>query len=521
MNVRMPDGTIVKNVPEGITQSELLRRYQLSKAPAPTAADDVGAGQAALIGAGRTFDRMAQGVKDLALSVPEYFGSESAKAERAKMAEREAENTKFYQQLQDKRPVATFLGEAAPLLAAPVAAGGGLAAAGAAAALPGLIEYGTPEERLARGALGGIGGVAGAAVGKGISRVLQPTRGAPDAGIQAGIAAAERLGYKPTAGQQTGSRFLQTMEQQAAKNPIGAAAGGRKFSEANQAALNRAALKAMGETGETITEDVFSSARGRLGAIFDTLSSGKTIPITTRFESQVNALKQKTDLAGPFKSPEISSLVDSAGELAKSGQMTGEAYQAIRSQLTDHARQAAIAGKDKLKSAIKSVVGSLDEAAESVLTADERALWKTARKQYAAMKTLEKRGAVKAGNVDPAIIRNVLQSGDRSAFARGGLSGELMDIARIGNAFRPLPDSGTATNAVAQLLMTGGAGLAGPGALATVLGGPALVSKGLFSDAGRRYLTKGLMDVSPELEKRLMMGGAGLLGLPAIVGAGQ
>jgi hypothetical protein len=517
----MPDGTIVENVPDGITQSELLRRYQMSKEQPRTAADDVGAGEAALIGAGRTFDRLAQGAKDLALSVPAYFGSASAKDERAKMAERESENTRLYQQLQDNRPVATFLGEAAPLLAAPVAAGGGLGAAAAASALPGLVEYGTPDERLARGAFGAAGGVAGAVLGKGIARALQPTAGVTDDATRAAIEAAQRIGYKPTAGQQTGSRFLQTMEQQAAKNPIGAATGARSFAQGNQAAINRAALKAIGETGESVTEDSMSAARARLGGLFDSLSANKTIPITPRFEAHVMALKKKTDLAGPFKSPEISNLVDSALELSKSGQMTGEAYQAIRSQLTDHARQAAAASKDKLKSSIKGVVGALDDAAESVLTAEEKTAWKMARKQYAAMKTLEKRGAIKGGDVDPAIIRNALQSGDKGAFARGNLSGELADIARIGNAFRPLPDSGTATNTVAQLLMTGGAGMMGPGALATALAGPALVSKGLFSDAGRRYLTKGLMDVSPELERRLMMGGAGLLGLPAIVGAGQ
>jgi len=65
------------------------------------------------------------------------------------------------------------------------------------------------------------------------------------------------------------------------------------------------------------------------------------------------------------------------------------------------------------------------------------------------------------------------------------------------------------------------AGLLGPQALATTVAAPWLGGKALFSDAGRRYLTRGLMDVSPELERRLMQSGAGLLGLPAIVAAGR
>lgn len=490
-----------------------------------SAADETGAGHAALIAAGRTYDRIGSGLTQgaLWLSSKLPYGQDLSgqiSNEQKNMADREAENTRLYAQLQERRPVATFLGEAAPLLAVPVAAGGGLAAAGAAAALPGLIEYGTPEERLTRGVLGAAGGVAGAALGKGIGRVLQPTRGAMTEGAQAGIEAAERLGYKVTAGQQTSSKGLQAIEQQAAKNPIGAMFA-RKFNEGNQTALNRAANKSMGETGDAITEDAFASARSRLGDVFNTLSANKSIPITPTFEARIMLLKKSNDAAGPFKNTEIANLADNALELAKSGQMTGEAYQAIRSQLTDRSRQAAQAGQDKLKGAIGKVRSALDDAAESVLTAEEKTAWKLARRQYAAMKTLEKRGAVKGGNVDAAIVRNALQGGDKSAFARGELSGELADIARIGNAFRPLPDSGTASNLWAQLLLTGGAGLGGLPTLAASIAGPAAVSKGLFSDAGRRYLTKGLVDVSPELERRLMMGGAGLLGLPAITAASQ
>lgn len=489
-----------------------------------TVADDTGAGQAALIGSGRTLDRLGKGVQQGALWLssklpygPELSGKIAA--EQKRMAETESENTRLYGQLQEKRPVATFLGEAAPLVAA-LPAAGSLVGAAAMGAIPGLVEYGTPEERLTRGAFGAAGGAAGAALGKGIGRALQPTRGAMTEGAQAGVEAAERLGYKVTAGQQTGSKALQIMEQQAAKNPIGATSA-RKFNEGNISALNRAALRAMGETGDSVTEDAFAAARDRLGAAFESLSANKTIPITPTFEARINLLKKSNAAAGPFKNVEIESLADNALELAKSGQMTGEAYQAIRSQLTDRSRQAAQAGQSKLKDAIGKVRSALDDAAESVLTAEEKAAWKVARKQYAAMKTLEKRGAIKAGNVDPAIVRNAMQSGDRSAFARGNMSGELADIARIGNAFRALPDSGTASNLWAQLLMTGGAGLVGGDVLAASILAPAAISKGLFSDAGRRYLTKGLIDVTPELERRLMMGGAGLLGLPAITFAGQ
>ena len=37
MNVKMPDGTVVQNVPDGITQEDLLSRYEASKQPAAKA----------------------------------------------------------------------------------------------------------------------------------------------------------------------------------------------------------------------------------------------------------------------------------------------------------------------------------------------------------------------------------------------------------------------------------------------------------------------------------------------------
>jgi len=523
----MPDGTIIENVPDGITQSELMRRLQKrQQEAAPQPEEPPSVGQTLAIGAGRTFDQLAAGLKHLlpesAQRAGDRVGAALGMANGEKLADpaTQSENARLYQGLREQRPFATLAGETLPLLAAPAAASGGIAAAAAASALPGLIEYGSNEERLARGALGAFGGALGAAAGKGISRALQPSRVAPDAATQAAIDAAGRIGYRVPAGQQTGSKAIQTLEQQVAKNPIGAAFA-RPFAEGNQKAINRAAMKAIGEAGDSVTEEAIAAAKARLGGNFESLTADKVIPLTKGFEARALALKQKADLAGPFKSQEVSALVDNALELAKSGQMTGEAYQAIRSQLTDRARQAAAASNGKLQSAIKSVRSALDDAAEKVLSAEEQALYKSTRQQYAAVKTLEKVGAVKGGNVDPAIIRNVLQRGDKSAFASGKLSGELADIARIGNAFRQLPDSGTASNAVTQLLLTGGAGLAGPGALLAALVGPAAVGKGLFSDAGRRYLTNGIMNVSPELERRLMMSGAGLLGLPAIAASGQ
>lgn len=493
-------------------------------APAPNEVEDPGAIGAGVIGMGRGLDRLAAGARNLTRSALgdritgaiDKLGTTLGMADGSQLEAQQKGAQEAYAPLAEKRPVATTIGEMVPAAAMTATAGGPLAMI-AASALPGLIEYGTPEERLQRGAMGLAGGAVGAGAGKLASRILQPTRNAATRAPDAALAAAERIGYRPTAGQTTGSKALQMLEQQAAKNPISSGIA-QKFGAGNQSAINRAAARAIGETSGALDEDVMQAAAQRLGGQFEGAFAGKEIPVSNSFKSFATALQKSSTKAGEFADPAVLSIADRAAAVAERGTITGEEYQAMRSALSAVKRQAAAGNNGPLKHSAQGIIKALDDAAEKVIPKDEMAAFQKARAQYAAMKTLEKRGAIKGGNVDPAIVRNALQSGDRSAFARGNIPGELADIARIGNAFRPLPDSGTAGNLVSQLLLTGGAGLAGPGALATSLLAPLAGGKALFSDAGRKYLSSGLMNVSPELERLLTGAGAvpgGLLGLQA------
>ena len=181
MNVEMPDGTIIADVPEGITRSELLRRYKAMAAPMPVEApeaEDPGALMAGVIGAGRFADRLLKGAKQTALTLmQDDAGLEKMKAE-------ENANTRIYAGLQAKRPVATTVGEIAPLIAT-FPAVGSVAGAAALGAVPGALEYGTGEERATRAAMGAAGGAIGAGAGKLIGRAIQPIRVQPTQAVQA------------------------------------------------------------------------------------------------------------------------------------------------------------------------------------------------------------------------------------------------------------------------------------------------------------------------------------------------
>lgn len=158
---QMPDGRVARfEVPDGTTpeQAQAMIALTLQKQPAKPQAEDPGFGQTLLIGAGRTFDRIGKGAQQL------YYGIKGDEQKQAELAKQAAEDDAAYKPLQELRPWATGIGEALPAMAIP---GGGAATmignAGrmaAAGAIPGMLEYGSLEERAKRGALGAMAGAA-------------------------------------------------------------------------------------------------------------------------------------------------------------------------------------------------------------------------------------------------------------------------------------------------------------------------------------------------------------------------
>jgi hypothetical protein len=141
---------------------------------------------------------------------------------------------------------------------------------------------------------------------------------------------------------------------------------------------------------------------------------------------------------------------------------------------------------------------AMDEAAEVGMTGADKEAWGLARKQWAVLKTLEKGNVVEGGKVSAGRAKEALRTARPKDYKEGRLDGEMMDIAKFAETFKPLPDSGTAQNLFVQGLLTG----VNPAAGAASVALPWAAQKGMFSSAGTNYLTKGRA-VSP-LEKALM-----------------
>jgi hypothetical protein len=79
MDVRLPDGTVIKNVPEGTTKRQLLDKLKAKgydvgamaapSAPAPPAPEPETNGQQVLRGAASTADIVAESVRGMAAMV--------------------------------------------------------------------------------------------------------------------------------------------------------------------------------------------------------------------------------------------------------------------------------------------------------------------------------------------------------------------------------------------------------------------------------------------------------------------
>lgn len=520
--ITSPDGRKFRvTAPAGASKEDVLRYAQQNQpepivAPAvePPEAEDPGALMAGVIGAGRMLDRTYKGVKQAALSV--LPGQE---AELARMKETEDANTRIYAGLQGKRPIATAVGEIAPLIAAlPVA--GTMTGAAALGALPGALEYGTGEERMIRGGLGAVGGAVGAGVGKLVGRAIQPIRAPVSETQTAAQEAAKRLGVDLRPGEVTGSRPLRWLETTLNDLPFSAGMG-QAAEKARREAINAAGARALGQgAAPEITESVLAAARKETGAVFDNLLAGRRIELGPAFRADVGKIVDSKVMKS-LRDDSVEAVLEPFKNMPP-GKITvsGEWFQQNKTALDAAIRSAYnTPGQSGRAAALQEFENALVKAATDGMTATEREAFKAAQRQWATLRLLETGKVVEGGNImpgrlDSALIQRYKAGG---AYKEGKITGEIADIGRLGQVYKPLPQSGTAPRGIYSGL-AGGAAFLDPMITGSAFAVPPLAQKFLQSNAGRKYLTKGMAEVTPEWEKRLMMGGYGLLGAPYVAG---
>lgn len=392
------------------------------------------------------------------------------------------------------------------VLAGPAAAtyaGAGVIGAGLGALQPTTQE----GERTNNMIMGGVGGVAGNAIGKGIGKLLKPVPRAIDNSV--GVNAADRIGMQLTPGQKTGSTGLQQIEAVLSRTP-GSAGMFDRIKDLNQGRLNAAAAKSIGEGADNLGEDVIAKASQRISQTFNDLSAKSNVRLGQDFNTLIGKLKANNDKLGSFRNPQVDSLIEKSTELAKLGNLPGDVYQVIRSELTSSADDAYRAGNSAAGKAMKDIRNALDTSAKKGLSQADQALWDSVRSQYAHLKTLVKGNTIEAGNVKPHLINGALAKFNPQLYKSGQINSPLNDIGMIAQNFKQaVPNSGTPERTAMQNMMFGN----------PITGVPSMALANLYARAylskpGQAYMTKGMVDLSPQMQALLaksgmLLGGVG------------
>jgi hypothetical protein len=479
----MPDGRVARfEVPDGTTPEQaqsMMEAHFSAPTPAPNPApvkrglsesETPGVGQTLLIGAGRTFDKVLDGMTQMYLGAR---GEESALKGLKKSYDDKAE---LYRPLQEARPFATGIGEALPSLAVPVGGGVGVASTvgrlALAGGVPAALEYGSVEDRakgFATGAGAAVaGGAAGALLGKaagwGANKLSDRmiAKGAvqqsANAVRDATLAASRDAGYVVTPSQAgSGGLINSVLEGVGGKIKTQQAASVR-----NQSVTDSLVRKTLGMADDApITKEALSVVRNQAGQQYEAMRQLGTIQADPEFKAALSALASKTRSAnnsfpGLTKENPIDEIVKALDQPAFNA---SDAVDAI-SVLRDKADSLYASGDKAAGKSIKEISTALEDALERSASASGNAgLAKSFRdarkliaKTYSVQSALnEGAGTVSAQKLGQQLARNK------------PLSGELRSAAEFAQTFPKAAQSGVDVPAYSVLDAAAGSFAIGSG----------------------------------------------------------
>jgi len=339
--------------------------------------------------------------------------------------------------------IAAALGKAAPFAGA-AARGGGFAA----------LQGTTGDETRGENALlGGLLGAAGQGVASGAARLASGIQ--MDDVTRGLLAKADDAGLRLGAGQLTENRMARTVIDQLERLPF---SGARAARDANQAAFNRAVAGTFGASDDKITGDAFKAAKLRIGNEFERLANQNTLRVTPQLKAQLAAIRDDASRlsAGPETGKAVGNWIDDLLSKADGDAIPGRLYQSFDSKVGKAMRPGG-----ETASYLGDIREAVRAAMDDSISAADQGAWRTARQQWANLKTVEPLVAKSAtGDIAPAQLmgRVTADNAGKVRMASGG-GGQLGDLAKVGQRFlKDAPDSGTADRLMANLSVPVAAG---------------------------------------------------------------
>lgn len=413
------------------------------------------------------------------------------------------------------------IGKAAPVLSkvpmagkalSNVASGIGASRGLAGVPLAGAVQGGTTtlmtEGNLSGAPAGAIGAGAMGAVGKLAKPIADDAISAARKGYVNVLKGAGIDDLTPA--QLTGNQNLELIDSTLSQM-LPTAGAARKKTEGQLRKFTQSALSKAGINADDFNPQVREMAENAFNEKYSNLIKNEVVNLDDEvIERVADIYSSQLDKLPTTVRPVVQSYLR---DIAQSGrQMSGEAYQQARSQLSSQANS--MANSDPFTARVlKQIRDTLDNAAEKSLPEAKKGAWKELNNQYRNYKVLQKAGSRVSqdsleGLISPSALMSAVETANKTKSQAG--YGDLYGLARAGRSVLAdtVPNSGTAQRALAQQLLTAGAGGSALGtgtywatqdpaaAIGVGLGGaiaaPKLAQYLLNTPAAQTYFTQGV-----------------------------
>lgn len=537
MDVRMPDGTIIRNVPEGITKAQLLAKYQGMQAPVeseyslPT--EGMSGSERFMAGAGKAVMDVGRGLGQIAGMIPQ----EEIDAARARDAALMSTG-------------AGMAGNIAGNIAATAVPGSmigkipGLATAGAAlssprtlgqavsggAAMGAMQPVATGETRMGNVGAGMLGGGVGYGAAAGLGRALSPQT--PEA-VQNLMA----LGVTPTPGQILGPT-ASAIEQTATSAPFGIGEIIKKGQAGAIENFNTAVgNEVLSSVGMRVPKNVkpgnemVKYVGDKLSEKYEALLPRMSAIIDDQFTSEIGTIRQMGNQLPKDKARQLNNILQETmvKRIGSSRGIRGETIKEIESSLRQKAsryRGSNNADDQQLGDALTEALNSL-RGLVNRSNPDAAGELGNLNKAWAKLAVLEN-AAGRVGSTDgvfsPEAFRGAVKAADTSVrdrqFARGQALLQPMAQQGINVLGKTIPNSGTAERA-STIALAGGIGAGGLSGFIDPTTAAALLGAGSIygTEAGRRAAAAALTQ-RPEAIRAIGRGVYEAAPLTGLLGAG-
>jgi hypothetical protein len=244
-----------------------------------------------------------------------------------------------------------------------------------------------------------------------------------------------------------------------------------------QAGFNQAVSNTIGENAPKLTPQVMTSAKARIGSMFDSVAANTSIKADPQFDNDL--LKVVSDAQDSGMTTDelrpINKIFDSVLDAIDPNTRTlsGSAYQTLTKSNTPFGR-----ALSNPNSNISGVAGDIKDALDDALgrsaSPTDMQTFQDAKTQWRNLRTIEGNVAQNGGDVSAPRLANDLNNSrfSKNTMAYGG-GGDLGELAAIGQKFMKPPQSSGTSERLAGLGMLGAVGAGGNALLTGSLAGAA------------------------------------------------